>query len=49
VTGNPGCFNTGQSVYSLAIEQKCIFEHDREIQTRKNVLNDIIFATKNIF
>ncbi len=26
------------------IEQKCIFEHYREIQTVKNLLNVIIFA-----
>jgi hypothetical protein len=28
------------------IEQKCIFEHDREAQTRKNLLLDIILAMK---
>ncbi len=30
------------------IEQKCIFEHGREIQTRKHELIDIIFVMKKI-
>ncbi len=28
------------------IEQKCIFERNREIQTSKHLLNDIIFVPK---
>jgi hypothetical protein len=31
------------------IEQKCIFEHFREVQTIKNLLIDIIFVTKIFF
>ncbi len=29
------------------IEQKCSLEHNRDVQTRKNLLTDTIFVTKN--
>ncbi len=32
----------------VSLKQKCIFEHNREFQSRKTLLIDIIFATEKI-